>query len=176
MEVASGTDGDNPDVPNLTTDSSWDPDGGIINLSNSQDQVLLRDASQVEIDRIAWGPSSSQLDPDAEADGQSWFRKNLLSDTDTSDDWELTPLDQLSTPGKGSTVTGVAPPTFAARWETDDNNQRVLVWNDVPGTLFYEIRSSTDLREWQSVETVLTTTWIPPQDLEGPVFYAIIAK
>ncbi|MFT6179753.1 MAG: hypothetical protein ACJAQT_002742 [Akkermansiaceae bacterium] len=176
VEVASGTDDDNPNVPNLTTDESWDPDGGIINLSNSQDQVLLRNNSQVEVDRIAWGPSSSQLDPNAEADGQSWFRKSLLSDTDTIDDWEMTLLDQLSTPGEGPTATEVTPPTFEARWETDDSNQRVLVWSEVPGTLFYEIRSSSDLREWRSVETVLTTTWIPPQDLEGPIFYSIITR
>ncbi|MEJ6578214.1 MAG: lamin tail domain-containing protein [Akkermansiaceae bacterium] len=174
VEVASGTAGDNPNVPNLIIDSAWDPDGGIINLSNSQDQVLLRDDSQVEVDRIAWGPSSSQLDPDAEADGQSWFRKNLSIDTDASEDWDLTPLDQLSTPGSGPTKQ--VAQALTVRWKTLEDNERVLIWNEIPGTLFYEIRSSENLRDWKSVETVLATTWSPPQEFEGAIFYLIIAR
>ena len=174
VEVASGTAGDNPNVPNLTIDSAWDLDGGIINLSNSQDQVLLRDDSQIEVDRIAWGPSSSQLDPDAEADGQSWFRRNLFFDTDSSEDWELTPLDQLSTPGSGPIA--VIARDLTVQWEVRENNERVLVWNEIPGTLFYEIRSSEDLRDWKSVETVIATSWSPPQSTESAIFYLVIAR
>ena len=175
VEVASGSAGDNPEVPNLTTDDEWDPDGGILNMSNSQDQVLLRNASGFEVDRVAWGPSSSQLDPNAESDGQSWFRTNLMVDVSLLDDWELTPIESLSTPGTGPTGGVVAPITLNARWEAKENGDRSLVWNEIPGTLFYEIQTSTDLKEWKSVETVQETTWSPPQT-EEKVFYIIISR
>lgn len=175
VEVASGTSGDNPEVPNLTTDDEWDPDGGIINLSNNQDQVLLRDALGFEVDRVSWGPSTSQLDPDAEADGQSWFRKNLMVDISMIEDWELTPIELRSTPGEGPVVE-VEPINLVVRWGTKENGERHLVWNEMPGTLFYEIQRSTDLQDWKSIETVEETSWTPPQDFEGKEFYIIISR
>lgn len=93
---------DNPDVPNLMLNSSWDPDGGIINLSNSNDQVLLLDSNNVLIDAVSWNSTFAfdpALDSNAEGDGQSYFRIDPRTDTDTAADWALSTGAALSSPG-----------------------------------------------------------------------------
>ncbi len=79
-------------VPDMTVYTPWDPDGGLINMSNSLDHVLLLDGSDALIDALSWGSNfafNPGLDGGAESDGQSWTRKNATIDTDTADDWEL---------------------------------------------------------------------------------------
>ncbi len=99
-ELASADD--NADVPNLMLNSSWDPDGGIINLSNSNDQVLLLDADSNLIDAVSWNSTFAfdpALDPNAESDGQSYFRIDPQTDTDSAADWALSTGASLSSPG-----------------------------------------------------------------------------
>jgi hypothetical protein len=84
--------GDDLTVPDLTVYAAWDPDGGVINMSNSNDQSVLVDGSDTIVDAVSWGNAfafSPGLDPDAELDGQSYERISLNLDTDTASDWQL---------------------------------------------------------------------------------------
>ncbi len=86
------TNGSNATVPNLSIYSVWDPDGNTLNMSNSNDQALLLDPSDAVADAVSWGNTFAfdpSLDPNAEADGQSWQRINALIDTNTAADWQL---------------------------------------------------------------------------------------
>ncbi|MBB5351058.1 hypothetical protein HNR46_001292 [Haloferula luteola] len=106
---------DSASVPNLVLDSTWDPDGGVINLSNSNDQLLLLDDAGQVVDMVSWGNTFAMnpaLDASAESDGQSYHRIDPFVDTDTAADWALTTGASLSTPGvvpePGVTVLGIA--------------------------------------------------------------------
>jgi hypothetical protein len=99
-EIASASD--NAAVQNLILNSDWDPDGGIVNLSNSNDQVLLFDDANELVDAVSWGSTfafNPSLDANAENDGQSYHRIDPQSDTDTATDWALTTGSALSSPG-----------------------------------------------------------------------------
>lgn len=101
-ELAGGTT-NNAAVPDLTVYSAWDPDGTLINMSNSNDQALILDAADVIVDAVSWGNTfafNPGLDPDAELDGQSYYRVLPATDTDTAADWAVTPGGaNASTPG-----------------------------------------------------------------------------
>jgi hypothetical protein len=106
-----------PTVPDMILDPVWDADGGVVNMSNSNDQAVLvspvTDTNAV-IDAVNWGNTFALNPgvPDSEIDGQSYRRINF-TDTDTASDWELTPADtttpaaQRSSPG---TLTAVPEP------------------------------------------------------------------
>jgi hypothetical protein len=87
------------DIPDLVVYSLWDPDGGVINMSNSNDQVVLLGPDNSIVDAVSWGGTfafNPGLNGDAEADGQSYYRINPSVDTDTASDWAL---GSPSTPG-----------------------------------------------------------------------------
>lgn len=82
---------DDPTVPNLAVYSAWDSDGNRLNMSNSNDQVLLVDGSDTIIDTVSWGNTFS-FNPGLSAtvsDGQSYERLAGLPDTNTAADWQL---------------------------------------------------------------------------------------
>jgi hypothetical protein len=87
---SSSTD---PAVPDMLAYPSWDPDGGQINMSNSNDQIVLVGPADTVIDAASWGnnfafnPSLAQ----PVLDGQSYERKNAYFDTNTADDWAVVP-------------------------------------------------------------------------------------
>lgn len=92
-------------VPDLTIYSSWDPDGGIVNMSNSNDQAVLVDGSDLIVDAVSWG-NTFAFNPGLNAtvsDGQSYERTNPYTDTDSAVDWQLGPTSVTaalrSTPG-----------------------------------------------------------------------------
>jgi glycerophosphoryl diester phosphodiesterase len=100
------TAGANVSVPNLTTYATWDPDGGVLNMSNTNDQAVLIGPDDTRVDAVGWGNTNAfnpGLDPDAEGDGQSYERINANIDTDTAADWQLGPASTVaaerSTPG-----------------------------------------------------------------------------
>jgi hypothetical protein len=81
-----------PDVPDMSIYSAWDPDGGIVNMSNTNDQVVVVNASDVVVDAASWG-NNFAFSPALQQpvlDGQSW-RRTTLTDTDTAADWEVSP-------------------------------------------------------------------------------------
>ncbi len=172
-ETASGTAGDHPEVPNLTNDPVWDPDGGVINLSNSNDHVLLLNAEEEIVDRVNWGNNGGLnpgLDPDAEADGQSWQRINPRINTGTAADWELVPLDRLSTPG---TVT--RPFLFQAEIVNGPRGP-TLRWPAWTGAAGYRVQMSESLAAWSNVASQLTVTeWVLPEALPERVFFRVLA-
>ena len=100
----AGTDGS---VPDLSVYSAWDPDGGQINMSNTNDQAVLVDPTDTIIDAASWGNTfafNPAVDISANVDGQSIFRTDPYSDTNTAADWQLysnngSPAAQRSTPG-----------------------------------------------------------------------------
>lgn len=102
------TAGADVSVPDLTIYSAWDPDGGQINMSNSNDQAFILDRSDAIVDRASWG-NTNAFDPainiSGNIDGQSVERIDPTVDTDTAADWQLypattaTPTNQRSTPG-----------------------------------------------------------------------------
>jgi hypothetical protein len=78
-------------VPDMFAYSGWDPDGGVINLSNTNDQALILDDTDTIIDAVNWG-NTTFLNPGLAqpvADGVSYFRTNPNTDTDTANDWSL---------------------------------------------------------------------------------------
>lgn len=90
-----GTGGDTPVVPNLTVHTPWDPETAATNtisMSNSNDQILLLDPTDVLIDAANWG-NTFQFNPGlgTALDGQSYFRPNVAVDTNTAADWAGSP-------------------------------------------------------------------------------------
>ena len=172
-EAASGSAGDDPAVPNLTNDPVWDPDGGIINMSNANDHVLLVDAADGIVDRMNWGNNgglSPGLNPDAEADGQSWQRIDPRTDTDRPEDWELAPADVRSTPGK---IPG--PLLFQAELFEGPSGP-TLRWTPKSGATTYRVQMSEGLEEWSDEALELTTTeWVLPLTLPARVFFRVLA-
>ncbi len=80
------------DVPDMSIDSAWDPDGGIVNMSNTNDQAVVVGPDDTIVDAASWG-NTFAFDPSLQQpvlDGQSWRRINL-TDTDTAADWEVSP-------------------------------------------------------------------------------------
>ena len=172
-EGASGTSGDDIAVPNLTTDPVWDPDGGVINMSNSNDHVLLVNASDEIVDRVNWGNNGGLnpgLNPDAEADGQSWQRTDPRTDSNLAADWSLVPLERRATPG---TVPG--PLLFQAEIFTGPEGP-TLRWPAKPGTASYRVQMSDGLAEWSDEALQLTVTeWLLPIGLPSRVFFRVLA-
>jgi hypothetical protein len=110
----AGTDGT---VPDLSIYSAWDPDGGQINMSNTNDQALIVDPADAIIDNTSWGNTNAfnpAVDITGNLDGQSIERINPYVDTNTASDWQLgpttSPAASRSTPG---TVPAVPEPTTA---------------------------------------------------------------
>lgn len=87
--------GANATIANLTRYAAWDPEtstANTINLSNANDQALILDGSDAVVDALNWGNTvflNPGLNPDAEADGQSYERINATVDTNTAADWKL---------------------------------------------------------------------------------------
>lgn len=173
FECAAGTAEDHVEVPNLTNDAAWDPDGGVINMSNSNDHVLLLDATEGVMDRVNWGNSgglSPGLNPDAEADGQSWQRIDPRGDTNLAADWALVPIDRRSTPG-------VIPGPLQFQAEISDSpGGPILKWPAWPGAISYRVQMSETMEEWSDEALQLTTTeWLLPAVLPAKVFFRVLA-
>lgn len=92
-------------VPDLTIYAAWDPDGGILNMSNTNDQAVLVDPTDTVIDAVSWGNTfafNPSVDITGNLDGQSIERIYANVDTNTASDWKLgpttTPAATRSTP------------------------------------------------------------------------------
>lgn len=97
--------GTNLAVGQMLAYAAWDPDGGLINMSNTNDQAILMNGSDAIVDAVNWG-NTSFLNPGLAQpvdDGRSYERINPLVDTDTANDWQLGPSNATaalrSTPG-----------------------------------------------------------------------------
>lgn len=111
-----------PSIPNMSNYTTWaNNPSPVINMSNTNDQVLLLDAADALVDTMGWGNTFSFTPglADAEADGQSYERINAYVDTDTAADWRL---GNPSSPGSVSipepatlTVSGMALALIAGR-------------------------------------------------------------
>jgi len=108
--------GTNLSVGQMLAYAAWDPDGGLINMSNTNDQAILLNGSDTIVDAVNWG-NTSFLNPGLAQpvdDGRSYERSNPLVDTDTASDWQLGPANATaalrSTPG----VVPVPEPAAAA--------------------------------------------------------------
>ena len=93
----------NGTVPDMLGYLPWDADGGAMNMSNTNDQIVLINPTDMIIDAASWGSSTFAFNPalGAALDGQSYQRKNVYIDTNTADDWETVPGDtaaERSTP------------------------------------------------------------------------------
>jgi hypothetical protein len=88
-----------PAIPTMSNYTTWSNNPSpVINMANSNDQVLLLDAADSLVDSVSWGNTFSFTPglADAEADGQSYERINPFVDTNTAADWRL---GNPSTPG-----------------------------------------------------------------------------
>jgi hypothetical protein len=77
-------------IPDMLAYPTWDPDGGILNMSNSNDQAVLIDSTDTIIDAVSWGNNfafNPAVDITGNADGQSIERINANVDTNTAADW-----------------------------------------------------------------------------------------
>jgi hypothetical protein len=79
-------------VPDMLAYPAWDPDGGILNMSNSNDQAVLIDPTDTIVDSASWGNTFSfnpAVDITGNIDGQSIYRPDPYTDTNTASDWQL---------------------------------------------------------------------------------------
>ena len=98
-----------PDVPNLVKYSIWAK--GVVNLSNSGDEVLLLDGENLIADAVSWGSSTFAFDPsvDKVPAGHSLERKPAQFDSDRASDWiDLDP----PTPGEVDLDPSTPTPTI----------------------------------------------------------------
>lgn len=108
------TSATNASVPDLTNYTTWDPDGGQISMSNTNDQALILGPADTVLDGVNWG-NNTFLNPGLAQpvlDGQSYQRINAYIDTDTAADWQVVAgatAAARSTPG---TVPVPEPATF----------------------------------------------------------------
>jgi hypothetical protein len=107
----------NPLVPNLSVYSAWDPDGGVLNMSNTNDQAVILGPTDLVVDAISWGnnfafnPSLAQ----PVLDGQSYERKNSYFDTNTANDWQLVGDSSVTAAERSTPFTANVPePTALA--------------------------------------------------------------
>lgn len=93
-----------PDVPDMVKYSMWAK--GVVNLSNSGDEVLLLDGENLIADAVSWGSSTFAFDPSVAKvpQGHSLERKPAQFDSDLASDW----ID-LDTPMPGE--VDLTPPT-----------------------------------------------------------------
>jgi hypothetical protein len=78
-------------VPDMGGYATWDPDGGVLNMGNGGDHLIILDGADALVDAVNWD-NNTFLNPgivSAEADGQSYERINVNIDTDTAGDWRL---------------------------------------------------------------------------------------
>lgn len=81
-------------IPDMLPYATWDPDGGILNMSNTNDQAVLVDPTDTVVDAVSWGNTfafNPGVDITGNVDGQSIERINATVDTDTASDWKLGP-------------------------------------------------------------------------------------
>jgi hypothetical protein len=102
--------GTNAAVPNVSSYTGWDADGGIITLSNTGDQVYLLDENDNIIDGVSWITTTpyylDQTLPATQVNvGQSYERISGLIDNDLAADW------QLGNPASPGTVSIPEPAT-----------------------------------------------------------------
>ena len=101
-----------PAVPDLPVDMTWDLDGGAAAMANGNDESFIMDASNTLIDAISWGTSVFAFDPalaSSELDGQS-YRRISETDTNTANDWELSPDTGVSATRSSPGVTAIPEP------------------------------------------------------------------
>jgi hypothetical protein len=96
-------------VPNMLPYPSWDPDGGVVNMGNTNDQALILGPDDSIVDAVSWGSSTFAFDPPlgSALDGQSYERINNFVDTDTADDWR--PVGDSSIPAAQRSTPGTVP-------------------------------------------------------------------
>jgi glycerophosphoryl diester phosphodiesterase len=93
-----------PSVPDMLPYATWDPDGGVFNMANTNDHALILGPTDSVVDAANWG-NNTFLNPGLAQpvlDGQSYQRINAYVDTDTAGDWETVAgatAAQRSTPG-----------------------------------------------------------------------------
>jgi hypothetical protein len=96
----------------MTIYAAWDPDGGVLNMSNTNDQAVLLDPSDTIIDATSWG-NNFAFNPSVEItgniDGQSIYRPNPYADTNTAADWILFPA-TTAIPAAQRSTPGTVPP------------------------------------------------------------------
>ncbi len=97
-----------PYVPNLLEYTNWA--SGVINLSNTGDEVILLDEFDQRVEAVSWGNSPLGFDPPVSSvsAGHSLERKPAYQDTDCAEDW----IDQKKpNPGIVDTRQPTATPT-----------------------------------------------------------------
>ena len=99
-------------VPDMLAFPSWDPDGGVLNMSNTNDQAVLIDPTNTVVDAASWGNTfafNPGVDITGNIDGQSIYRPNPYTDTNTASDWQLYPA-TTSVPSANRSTPGAVPP------------------------------------------------------------------
>jgi hypothetical protein len=105
-----------PFVPNMIKYTAWA--GGIVELNNTGDEVLVLNGRDEIVDTLAYGNSNHYFEPAAPkvADGHSLERRPVYQDTDSAQDWadQASPNPwsvDMSTPTLTSTSTSTQTAT-----------------------------------------------------------------
>lgn len=78
-----------PEVTNLKKYRNWS--GGVINLGNSGDEVIILNPADEQVDAVSWGDSNYAFDPPAPKteDGMSIERNPATADSNNAGDWSI---------------------------------------------------------------------------------------
>ncbi len=78
-----------PDVANLTKYKNWS--GGVINLGNSGDEVIILNPLDEQVDAVSWGDSTFAFNPPAPKteEGMSLERNPATTDSNNASDWSI---------------------------------------------------------------------------------------
>ena len=112
-----------PDVPNLVKYKSWS--GGVINLSNTGDELLLIDQDDNRVDAVSWGNSGFGFDPPvpAQSDGMSIERLPAYADRNQAGDWIISDEPK---PGTVSIIIDAVDPNTPTTTQADCGTPSVL--------------------------------------------------
>ena len=101
-------------VPKLNNYTPWDPDGGTLNMANTNDQAVLVNGTDISndaiVDAVSWGSSTFAFNPAlvSAGDGISDERIDPTTDTDTAADW------RFGSPSSPGVVPSAATPEPAS--------------------------------------------------------------
>ena len=113
-----------PEVPDLSKYRSWS--GGVINLSNSGDELLLLDPDDQIMDSVSWGNSIFAFNPSVTKpqDGSSIERNPANIDSNRAEDWVILPI---LGPGEVNLEIIPSPTTTPTATQPSCENDAILI-------------------------------------------------
>lgn len=140
-----------PEIPNLLKYRNWA--GGVINLRNGGDEILILNPKDKQVDAVSWGDSNYAFNPPAPIpeDGMSLERNPANVDSNRADDWIIRADPD---PGSASLEGPTSVPSTPTMTQPNCDNIPVLISEvlydpaivEEPGGEWVEIYNYGDLK------------------------------